>query len=388
MSEEVKIRVSEERSGNALNDAVRRMDELKAKIAELNRLEATYTEKGIKTAAADVRSERIPHARELREIERQITGEQREQAAIAKAQNSTLGQRAAFSRMALSGLGTGLAFAGGAYGEYSEWQGVSNRSAAQREIDSRQIALRGSRGFSDSGAIGAVRSREDEIFKREQERAELERKVKSGAVTQGLVGAAGGALVGAQIGSIIPGIGTAIGAAVGAAIGGGVGAARGYSAGKRDLSEADAAQVRDKANLDKERADQRWYFSQEGGRQIEIAEKVALGEMAAARAAEHRLKYHKDLEAFKAQGADFSEATRGADANFSADLRLREQSMGSLITARTGASAAARLAGLAERQREQTWSQVVAQKMDEQIRADANARSPKLQRMTAKAPLR
>lgn len=385
MAEEVRIRVTEERTGTALADAQRKMEELKTKIAEFNRLESTYTEKGLPEAARTVRQDRIPARRELRELERQITGEQREQSAIAQAQQAGIARQqrlqATYGRLALAGAGTLLGLAGTATGEYSEWQGVANRERSQREIETRERELRGARGFSEAGAIGAVRGTEDRMFQRQAERPDLERKVVSDTVTGTLQGIAAGAASGFFLGGI-PG---AIAGGVG---GGAIGGLRGYSNGRRALRESDNAQARDVSNLEKDKADQRYFYRQETGREIEIAEKVAAGEMAAARAAEMRLKYHRDIEALKAKGADFEDATRGADANFRADLRQREQSMGSLITARTGASAAARIAVLAGRQREQMWGQVIAQKLDEQNRAYANAKSPKLQRLAASPPLR
>lgn len=112
MPEEVKIRVVQESQGTALDDAKKDLQELKqeaakptpataapmvapapaaaaataaaapsdratrmqavrARIEELNRLEKTYADKGMPEAAASTRTERIPHARELRDLQRE-----------------------------------------------------------------------------------------------------------------------------------------------------------------------------------------------------------------------------------------------------------------------------------------------------------------------------
>ena len=80
MAEEVRIVVKQESQGNALSENAQKIEQLKAKIAELNRLEKSYTEKGMSTAATSTRTERIPYARELRDLQR----EERATSAVAK----------------------------------------------------------------------------------------------------------------------------------------------------------------------------------------------------------------------------------------------------------------------------------------------------------------
>ncbi|HEX8313002.1 MAG TPA: hypothetical protein VF614_16880 [Chthoniobacteraceae bacterium] len=109
MAEEIKIVVKQESQGTAINDARRDMEALKrsqssggasgspndsrrqqleARIAELNRLEKTYSEKGMSGAAASVRSERIPLNRELRDLNKEDAAE-RARAKIAARATST-----------------------------------------------------------------------------------------------------------------------------------------------------------------------------------------------------------------------------------------------------------------------------------------------------------
>ncbi len=84
MAEEVVIKVRQQGEGNALSEAAAKMEQLKAKIAELNRLEKNYTEKGLPQAAASTRTERIPFARELRDLQREQRTAEKEEATHEK----------------------------------------------------------------------------------------------------------------------------------------------------------------------------------------------------------------------------------------------------------------------------------------------------------------
>ncbi|HEX8312958.1 MAG TPA: hypothetical protein VF614_16660 [Chthoniobacteraceae bacterium] len=123
MAEEVKIVVSQESRGNAISENEQKIQQLKQRMEELNRLETSYAQKGMDSAARSVRSERIPVARELRDLqreershqservasERQATREQREQAAITRAKQTRV-QRVASAVMSETGVGnTGAA---------------------------------------------------------------------------------------------------------------------------------------------------------------------------------------------------------------------------------------------------------------------------------------
>lgn len=104
MSDEFKVVVNQESRGNAVADVTAKVEQLKARIAELNRLEQNYAQKGI-TGTGDLTKERTAlqrelstierdqarSARERHEAERGVTREQREQHAVRNSRLRALG---------------------------------------------------------------------------------------------------------------------------------------------------------------------------------------------------------------------------------------------------------------------------------------------------------
>lgn len=404
MSEDVTIRVKEESQGNAVSATARRIEELKAKIAELNRLELAYTEKQMPTAAASTRTERIPYARELRDLQRQERAAEKEAALAAKATGAAEAAKAAEAKAAQ------LAVEKRIKAEQLEQLAVLR---AQEAATAKRIAqLKTRLGNAAAGAVENVAGASG-----------------FGGVTNA-VGAAGGpvgmvaamaAIVGAAIASSVAkqnhqlaiiGMEDAAASRVQdrslqrlAGFEGSSGSARERAASAKDeiiRREADRERLAEEAKpkwyspsswmkaltgenqnatIENEnaitrkrneeaaaKAIQREQFERDGAKELDITERRARGEMASAKSAEMALQYHREVVRLQKEGATNAEALRGADAKFSADIRDREQSVAGLINARTGAAAAARIASVAGRQFEGARDAVAAQKIEELTR--------------------
>lgn len=300
---------------------------------------ASAAEKAASREAADAQR---AAARARVEGERHVTREMHEQAAVLKAQESRRAQivnaAANFAESqagagglggvtsALGGIGgpgamIGAAIAAMTVGLAAQFaqQGHAMSVMGMEDTASRTVAGRRSQRLSSfEGSASAARegemSAKDEIVQREADREKLAEEAKAkwwnpASWMRSLTGEA-----------------------------------------QNPTIENEMAITRAREKMASDSATKREKFTQEGGRDIEISEKIAAGDMAGARALEAKAKYHREIKSLLAGGASGEDAVRGADAKFAADIRQREQSMGTLIGARTGATAAARIAGLGDRQ--------------------------------------
>lgn len=211
--EEVNVRVRQTGEGNALDAAAAKIDALKARIEELNRLEKTYNEKGITSAAASVRSERAPLEREMRgmqrqemEHERSVTRERQSRQAIESARAARL-QRFGNAAVDMAGTAAGGGGMGGmlptglmsnpagiaaavavvvgtavarSLGEasYQRRLGEMDDTAARKVDERRLFRLSGFEG-SAGGARSAAEGSRDETIKLRAEREKLEEEAKA-----------------------------------------------------------------------------------------------------------------------------------------------------------------------------------------------------------------
>jgi hypothetical protein len=114
--------------------------------------------------------------------------------------------------------------------------------------------------------------------------------------------------------------------------------------GRRDQTDF---QIQEK---EKQKAEIERRRKEELEREVGLTERLAAGDMSGARSLEAKMKYHAEINRLKGMGASADEQVRGADAKFALEMRQHEQAMAGLITARTGAGSAARIASLADRQ--------------------------------------
>lgn len=213
MSEEVNIRINETRQGNAVADEARRIEDLKTKIAELNRLEQAYSGKGMSTAASSVRSERAPLERELAQHtkaraaeERAITNEHRQQEAVAKAREtrtSRVGNAILGGVTSATGGGHGIAgmvpnalmnspvgiaavvatvigavVGGAAFSQQRQLRLIGMRDEAAGKVQARGFERQSTFEGTAGGLRGQGEDYRDEVVKRRADRERLEEEAK------------------------------------------------------------------------------------------------------------------------------------------------------------------------------------------------------------------
>ena len=390
MPEDVVINVRQTSTGSALSDTEAKIAALKAQLAELNRLEKSYSTSN-PTAAASVRTERLPVARELRDLQREqrsaqkladteatratrdraaderaITQEHREREAVTKARDSWM------RRAGVTAGGAAAAFAGAMVEDYLLRQQIGLRDQHARASYDRARELHTTRGYSAGEAVADEGGLEGDIFERGQNRPLLQQQAKSGAVTGGLQGAAAGFASGAFIGSIIPGLGTAIGAGIGAVVGGAAGAYRGHMSGKRALEESDTEQVRDKEELAKRHEETKRRVATEISPAIKAQEALNAGHAQESRAIGDKLTRQLEYQRLlKATLGDEALAAEGADTALATIHRERAGAFAKLVTARDGAGDTARVAQAAIDQR--NGVSALHETVKEQGRAAADA---------------
>lgn len=357
MNEPINIVVNQQSQGNALS-------ETEARIKSLYQAAAAYENKGMfdaaKSARADARSLEKDLTRESKErllAERAVTTQKAEQAAIERAQLAMANQRRTRILNAAAGaiestagasplrgvtgaLGVGnpiasigMAIAAAVTGAMASFSrqahdvDVMNLEAATgRAVSARRLQ----RLASFEGTSGAAREAEmssgDELVRLQAERDELEKKAE---VKWFDPSSWWGAITGRNRNALLK-------------------------------NSADQQTASDNMRTESEIKSKK--FSQDGAKEIEIAEKKAKGEMASAKAVEMALQYHREIIRVQQEGGTKEDAIRGADAKFAADIRQREQSLAGLISARTGASAAARIASIGGRQFDEARTAVATQR--------------------------
>lgn len=369
MPEEIKVVVKQESQGNAI-------EATQAKIKELYQLAATYESKGIPEAASSVRAEAKTLERDLARSakerlrdEKAITHERASQVAIEKARASRVARVtnavANFAEGQLAGVGgfTGITSAlGSAGGTVATTAALAAAIAtatfaseaerghlfrmgdlsdkADREAQERKLKrLAGFEGTSSSNRAEA-RDLREEAGRRESAKEGLFEAAKPRWWHPQEFGLWANNLFGANMM-----------------------ATQGEDAIKRNA----AAQQTALRGAKEAEEQARKKFAETGGREIEIQERMARGDMQGVRAIEDKLTRQREYNRLKEMDATDEEAGRGADAKVSNIQRERAAKFGRLVTARDGMADVARLATLAAEQRAGVGSGGT-----EKLRADMN----------------
>lgn len=353
MPEEIKIVVKQESQGNALSDADQKMQTLKARIAELNRLEKGYEEKGIREAAQSVRSERTGAERELRGLEREraaetkqradadraatrqraederhVTREMREQHAVAGARRRTA-QTALSEAGSVAGIpGAGLV-GGGVAGGLAVIAGAIIGKAIKD-----QMAFLDTKNFEEGNLTGTFnRSRRNRgrtnPFEAEQDAAAEYLRNK------------------AEMESSIDKRGTFKNSTLSNVLTlGGLLGERDGDAAARENEERIARLQAEKARVQKDA--EAAFTKGSGGQEMEMKRKLLDYDMQGVRASQDKISWMKEYDrVLKATGGNEALAQESAGSKVALEQRERAGQFAGLINARSGAGDIARAARLA-----------------------------------------
>jgi len=301
------------------------------------------------------------------ELDKQAKKEEAERLAIEKARGAAL--RTASLHMAAGGFALGGVFAH----DYFERQGIVNRDIAARQLSARDLALRSTRGSSSSQATAELSAIEDEIAQIKAKKGDLKRVTKEGGWTGASVGAGGGMMLGTQIANFIPHPLGKLAAIAAFTVGGAaVGAVTGSRSGKRAEEQSAADEKRLSELEETHKKAQRVAWETEGGRELEMKEKLLQHDYRASREAEHKLiawrEYNRVLH--ESHG-DFAAAEKAAAMSVFEKQREEVGAIGRAVNARSGGAEIARAAAVASSATGTRFGDIGA--TIEQLRKDVNS---------------
>lgn len=340
---EVKIHVSADADLKKIEDAQRRIQELR-KAAESydsnTRVDMSGAAKSARSEANSIEREVARFTKERAAAEKKVTQEMKEQDALQKA---GVGRRLITMR-SLTSAGLG-ALAGDVFSnvidQIAAGEMLGNRRTATESRNNRQFSILNSIRGTSAEMVSDSYATEDRIAERKRERPQIQSEQKFNTWKSAGEGAAWGAGIGAAIGSIVPGLGTAIGAAVGAGVGGAVKGVPAYLEWRNKLKQSDQDQAQDEEKLKKDNEEApKKFMREEGGFELDALRQRSKRTLEGSRAAfvddmaDQWLKTYRDVYN---KSKDTGFATESADLTIQNKLRDRQATAGAgLVDARSG----------------------------------------------------